>query len=201
MINQISRAFVWGSILVLTIAGCDPAPKKRVYHYPPNSLRVVYEGAEQPTGCLVASVAMAANYYLGDHKYSENMMMEQVRQMGLNETRVGDLQKFLARDDLDLFSLTGQMSDEPPLGLEYLLVKRGYPVICIINRQSDDPAYNHAVVVIGVSTNSVTGYADTIHYFDPASPQQLHSDDAALFEIMWGRCHNAMMFVTRPPAD
>jgi ABC-type bacteriocin/lantibiotic exporter with double-glycine peptidase domain len=180
-------------------AGCQQ-PKEKVHHYPRGALQVPYEGATSHTTCLVASTAMAANYLEGQHTYSEQSMLRQLKQMGMDETRVGALKQFLARDGLHLLAFKGDLDDKPPLGLEYLLEKRGYPVICVINYdESGDPDYNHAVVVIGISENPGPVSTDVIHYFDPVSQHQLHTVDDATFKQMWARSGQAMMIVTRAP--
>ncbi len=187
-----------GSLLT---TGCQE-PKEKVYRYPRGAIQVPYEAATSHTTCLVASVAMAANYLEKEHTYSEKRMLRQLKDMGLDETRVGDLKKFLARDGLHLLAFKGRLDAKPPLGLEYLLQKRGYPVICVINYDdADNPDYNHAVVVIGISKNLGPVSTDVIHYFDPASTYQLHTVDDATFERMWARSGRAMMIVARAPEE
>lgn len=198
-------SWAWAAVglliaLMSCAAGCEE-PGKPVMRYPPGALRVPYEEATDHSTCLVASVAMAANYLLGEHKFSEKVIGAELKQMNLDPTRVGDLQLYLSRHGLYMGAYRGRLDDQPPLGLRYLLNERGYPVICVINRAGQGPEYNHAVVVIGISENPGGLMADTIHYFDPSSPKQLVSTDALDFEQMWGRCQHAMMFVTRPPTQ
>ncbi len=185
--------------MLIVTAGCEE-PGKPVMRYPPGALQVPYEEASDHSTCLVASVAMAANYLMGEHKYSEKLISEELKQMKLDPTRVGDLQLYLSRQGLYMGAFRGRLDDQPPLGLRYLVKQRGYPVICVINRAGQGPEFNHAVVVIGISENPNGPAADTIYYFDPSSPKQLASADALAFELMWGYCQHAMMFVTRPPS-
>jgi len=168
--------------------------------YPPGSLPVRYEPATKHTTCLVASVAMAANYLLGERRFSEEGLLLDIRQAGLNESNVADVKAYLQRHGLYLITLTGKLDEKPPTGLKYWLANRGYPVICVINREPDNPAFNHAVVVTGISANPEGVSVDNIHYFDPSSAQPLHSVEAAAFDILWGRGQYAMMIVVAPPA-
>jgi hypothetical protein len=69
----------------------------------------------------------------------------------------------------------------------------------VINRQAGNPAQNHAVVVIGISKIAQEESADRIHYLDPSSPVQLHSEAPAVFETNWARGEHAMMIVVQPP--
>ena len=71
----------------------------------------------------------------------------------------------------------------------------------MINRDPVDPNFNHAVVLIGISTTGDVESADRIHYLDPSSADRLHADDAATFEALWARGQHAMMVVISPPPD
>ncbi|UCD28198.1 MAG: hypothetical protein JSV03_14065 [Planctomycetota bacterium] len=189
------NVFVMGLSVIL--AGCG-APS-RVEKYPAEALRVVYEDATTPSSCLVASVAMAANYLLGEREFSEALMLHELDHRDLNATSVGDLKEYLGEKGLHMVTLSGRMSDTPPTGLGYWLKKRGYPVVCVINDEEGNPELNHAVVVIGIWSNPETGSVDTIHYFDPSSVEALHSIEAATFETRWARGQHAMMIVIKPP--
>ncbi len=182
------------------LAGCSGP--NRVARYPDGALRVRYEEAGTFSTCLVASVTMAGNYLLGERRLTENRIRNDLKQAGRDETRVGDLKDYLAETDerLHLVTLTGQLNDEAPTGLGYWLNQRGYPVICVINRDPEDAAFNHAVVVIGISPNPTGGSADIVHYLDPSSVEPLHSTEAPVFEQVWARCNHAMMIVVPPPA-
>jgi len=177
--------------------GCETP--NRIARYPEGSLRVRYEEATTHSSCLVASVAMAANYMVGEWRFSENVIREDLQRAGLDESRVGDLKTYLAGKGLHLVTLAGSLDGKPPASLRYWLLKRGYPVICIINRDPVDPNFNHAVVLIGISTTGDIESTDRIHYLDPSSVDPLHADDAATFETIWARGQYAMMVVVSPP--
>lgn len=185
---------------VLMTAGCQEP--KRVVTYPDRSLRVRYEPATTYSTCLVASVAMSANYLLDDRTFTETAIRSDLRRMGLDETRVGDLKTYLtqSRPPLHLATLSGSLDDKPPTGLRWWLEHRGFPVICVINRDPVDPAFNHAVVVIGISANVGDASADIIHYLDPSLDEPLRSEPLAAFDVLWGRSGHAMMIVLNTPA-
>ncbi len=180
------------------MAGCAAPPRKVVTH-PPGTLPVIYEQSTAHSTCLVASAVMAANYVLDRRVLTEAGVRQELVARGLDETRVADIRAFLAERDLHLVVLQGRLDGEPPVGLEYWLRNRGYPVICVINRQSGDPAFNHAVVVIGISSNPDRPGVDIIHYLDPSSAEPLHSVERAVFEILWSGGDHAMMVVIQPP--
>ena len=184
---------------LLGISGCGNP--NRVAKYPEGTLHVRYEPATSYSTCLVASVAMAGNYLFGEHRYSENGLLNDLRRAGRDETRVGDLKDHLAGDGLYLSVLSGHLGDEPPTGMGHWLKNRGYPVICVINRVSQDPAFNHAVVVIGISPNPKDGSTDIVYYLDPSAPEPLHAAAPAAFERLWARCEHAMMIVAEAPAS
>lgn len=192
------------AILLLLLAICLPGCQqpKRSFRLPPGCLPVRYEAATTYSSCLVASVAMAANYVLNDRKFSEGQIRSDLKRLGYDETRVGDLQAYLRGEPggLHLVALAGELDDNPPIGLKYWLEQRGYPVICVINRDPrSDPAFNHAVVVIGICTNPNGCSADIIHYLDPSSAAQLHSATADEFEVLWASGEHAMMVVCQKP--
>lgn len=188
----------WGLTAGL-LAGCDTP--SRIVKYPEGSLQVQFEDATAHSTCLVASVAMAANYLLGERVYTEAGIRQALHRAGLYETRVGDLQTYLANEKLHMVVLKGTLDGKPPLSLRYWLQNRGYPVICVINRRDNSPSFNHAVVAIGISRTLEGPPADSIHYLDPASPLQLHSEGLDAFETLWARGENAMMIVVAPPPD
>jgi len=166
--------------------------------HPPGTLPVRYEEATTYSACLVASVAMASNYLLDRTKFSTDGILQEMKQADLDETRVGDVKRYLAGQDLYLVTLTGTIDGKPPTGLNYWLTTRGYPVICVINHEGENPAFNHAVVVIGISANLEEGSTDRIHYFDPSAEEPLQSVDRATFEPLWSRGQHAMMIVVMP---
>lgn len=197
----------WGGLpAAVVIAACLATgcqQPKRLFRLPKDCLPVRYEAATTHSSCLVASVAMAANYLLGDRQFSERQIQVDLKRLGYDETRVGDLKKYLQQvpERLYLVSLAGCLDPEPPAGLRYWLEKRGYPVICVINRDPGaNPSFNHAVVVIGISANQNRGSADIIHYLDPSSVDQLHSTTTDEFEVLWSSGEYAMMVVCQAPA-
>jgi hypothetical protein len=201
--KQSEWALLFG-YLVLALAGCESTEKEKRQpaKYPQDTLRVRYESAESYSTCLVASISMSANYVLGKREFSEESIRTALKSTGRDETLVADLKAYLAEQGLHLITLTGRIDGKPPVRLGYWVQSRGYPVICIINRDPEsDPGFNHAVVVIGISANPEDGAADKIHYFDPSAPQPLQSDPVARFQTFWGRCDRAMMIVVAPPSD
>jgi len=188
------RVMLIGTAFVL--AGCQSP--NRIAKYPPGSLRVCYEEATSHSSCLVASVAMAANYVVGERRFSEGGIRADLKRAGLDESRVGDLKTYLADQGLHLVTLAGRLDGNPPLGVKYWLLSRGYPVICVINRDPVDPNFNHAVVLIGISTTDNIESTDRIHYLDPSSAAMMHTDEAAIFETAWARGQHAMMVVVVP---
>ena len=76
-------------------------------------------------------------------------------------------------------------------------------MVCVINRKSDDPQYNHAVVVIGVQRKEGSDgeSAELLHYLDPASERGLEQAETETFEKWWERGRRAMMIVLVPPAE
>lgn len=180
--------------------GCEQP--RRTYRLPPDCLPVRYEAATTHATCLVSSVVMASNYLLGDRRLSERGVQVDLKRLGYDETRVGDFKAYLRQlpERLYLVTLTGQLDAKPPTGLRYWLEQRGYPVICVVNRDpAADPGFNHAVVVIGISKNHKGLSADIVHYLDPSSVQQLHSDPIDEFETIWAGGDHAMMIVCQEP--
>ncbi len=186
-------------LLAIALIGCDGP--RRTEQYPPGALPVRYEAATTHSTCLVAGVAMAANYLLGQPKFTEKRIREELRQSGRDETLVADLKGYLEEKGLYLLTLSGQLNSKPPTDLAWWVEKRGYPAICVINRDPADPAFNHAVVVIGISRKPGGDSVDMIHYFDPSTRQRLYSSEAAAFEVLWARGQRAMMIVVAPPPD
>ncbi len=193
-------AVIGVACVLIALAGCEGTPR-RALKYPEGTIPVRYEEATSYSTCLVASVAMAGNHLLGERRFSETGIVRDLRRAGLDETRVGDLKRYLDGQGLHLVTLRhGRFDDEPPLGLRYWIDGRGYPAICIINRDPEaDPAFNHAVVVIGISSQTGAPEADIIHYIDPSTEQRLHSDPAPLFEMLWTPSDRAMLLVVEPP--
>jgi len=191
----------WSGLLALLavslfwLVGCAP---QRLAKYPEGSLRVVYEPAGSFSSCLVASVTMAANYLRDERKFTEPGVRQELQAAGLDESKVGDVKAYLAKKGLYLVTLTGEVDGKPPTSLRYWLRKRGYPVICVINRHGVDPRFNHAVVVVGFSATAGADPADIIHYLDPSSSQVLISEKVTAFEAAWAHGQHAMMIVVAP---
>ncbi|GMV97034.1 MAG: hypothetical protein AMXMBFR83_13930 [Phycisphaerae bacterium] len=178
-------------------AGCGA--NRRVVSYPPDALIVAYEPATTYSTCLLAATAMAANYLEDRRRFTVPAMLAELRRAGADESRVGDVRRYLADKGLHLVALSGRLDDKPEEGLSFWLNAKGYPPICIINRTGDNPAFNHAVVVIGIQSRADS--TETIHYLDPSADPPLFSCDRSAFETLWGRCGRAMLLVVRPPAD
>ena len=193
-----ATSFLLGEITLLFGTACE---QPRTFPgYPADTLRVRYEGSTRYSGCLIACVAMAGNYLADTRLFSETEIRKEMERAGLDEIRISDVRKFLENKGLHLMTLSGRLGGRPPASLAYWVNQRGYPAICVINRQPDDPAFNHAVVVIGISPTGPVESADTIHYLDPSSPKHLHTEKAAVFEANWARGEHAMMIVVSPPA-
>lgn len=186
--------------LSLPIAGCEQP--NRLVQYPPGALPVRYESATAHSSCLVAAVCMGARYLEPASGYTEPGMRRDLAAAGLDETRVGDLKTYLAGEGLHLVTLTGELGDKPLYGMDYWLNGRGHPVICVINLEgADAEAFNHAVVVIGISSNRSGDSPDIIHYLDPSSPEPLMRLEAPAFDELWSRGQHAMMVVTLPVGE
>lgn len=187
--------------LILTLgpllAGCEETNKR--VQYPPGALPVRYESATTHSSCLVAGVAMGARYLLPASDYTEPKIRRDLAAGGLDESRVGDLKRYLAGEGLHLVTLTGELGDRPLFGMGYWVRSRGHPVLCVINQEGPDAeAFNHAVTVIGISSNQNPDLPDIIHYFDPSAAEPLHSLAAPAFDELWSRGQHAMMVVTMP---
>lgn len=183
--------------ILMALAGCDhPRPPMT---FPPNTLPVRYEPSTSHTTCLVASVAMASNYLLGERRLTEVSIREEMKAAGRDETSIEDLRTYLQGKGLYLLTLSGELDGKPPASLRYWLLERGYPVICVINRNGDDPAFNHAVVVTGIEHTDPAVSADKIVYLDPSVGQVLHKDEEKEFDLLWQRGRRAMLIVVNPP--
>ncbi len=192
------RLLIPGVTLALLASGCQPPPVLRTF--PEGSLPVHYVPATAPTTCLIAGVAMAANYLLGERRFTEAGIRQDLKIAGLDETSTSDLKTYLESKHLYLLTLCGELTDKPPAGLKYWLQSRGYPVVCVINRQGVEPAFNHAVVVTGIS-KTPDGSADIVYYLDPAGGRPMSSCPPEEFESLWARGQHAMMIVVAPPPD
>ena len=185
-------------IVFLTATGCE-APKRKFTTYPPGTLPVPYEVASTPSSCLVASVTMAANYLLGQHRFTEPGVRSAMKEQLLDETSVADMRTFLGTQGLDLIALSGQLDGKPTVGLRFWVERKGYPAIAIINKLGDDPKFNHAVVVTGFSADAGSPPADIVYYLDPSTREPLQSAGRAEFEKYWALGDHAMLLVVAPP--
>lgn len=193
-----------GRLMICLLAGLSAAgcvPPRPVLTHPPGTLRVSYERSETHTGCLAASSAMAANYLLGRHEWTQARLCEQMRAVGLDERKVADIKAFLGQRGLYVVTLSGTLDGSPPTGLGHWVGSRGYPVVCVINYQGQDPAYNHAVVVTGFSAKAGAEATDKVYYLDPSTERPLHEVPAAAFEALWAPSGRAMLLVIQPPAS
>ena len=181
--------------LLAGLAGCE-APK-RLITYPEGTLPVQYEPATTHSTCLVASVAMAANYLVGSRQLTETGIRQAVKAAGKDETSIEDLEN----RQLYMLTLSGRLNAKPPVDLGYWVRTRGYPVICVLNQNDDDPAFNHAVVVTGIVKASEAQKADTIYYLDPSTPRPMQSLTPEEFDRAWARAGRAMIIVVAPPPE
>lgn len=194
------RRFLVMILLLPAAVGCE-TPAKTV-RYPEGALPVRYESSATASGCLAASIAMASNYLLGNTRYTEASLIRDMRAARLDESSIGDVKTFLEKQGLYVITLSGQLGGKPPGRIEYWLKERGYPVICVVNRDPQgDSAFNHAVVVIGISPKSDEKSADIIQYLDPSAREPLQSADAVAFDVLWTRGQHAMMIVVAPPPE
>jgi ABC-type bacteriocin/lantibiotic exporter with double-glycine peptidase domain len=192
---------ITGVVVSAWSTGCRTDQTLR--RHPPGVLQVRYQSADDHAGCLTASVAMAANYVLGEYRLNEKQLRWDLAQAGLDPTRVEHVKRHLDQLGLHLVTLSGTMDEKPPLGLRYWILKKGYPTICVINTYGSDPAFNHAVVVVGFSKMGGGKSADTmgVYYLDPSSAEPLHKLPVSEFERFWGQSGHAMMVVVRPPGS
>lgn len=198
--NQTTLLRIGGlTILALCLAsGCE-APKSKFTTYPPGTLPVPYQEASAPSSCLVASVSMAANYLLADHRLAEPAARAAMKEKELDEAQVVDVKKYLADQGLDMIVLSGRLDGKPTEGLRFWVEQKGYPAICIINRHGEDPKFNHAVVVTGFSGDANGQQADIVYYLDPSTREPLQFLELAEFDRYWARGNRAMLLVVAPP--
>jgi hypothetical protein len=199
--RRLSRVLFIGIITagLFAAGGCE-APRPKFTTHPPGTLPVHYEEASTPTSCLVASAVMAANYLLGQPRFTEPGVRKAMKEQRLDETQVTEMQTFLVGQGLDLIALSGRLDGKPTLGLRFWVERKGYPVICIINRLGEEPKFNHAVVVTGFSEGAGSPPADIVYYLDPSTREPLQSVPATEFEKYWHRGNNTMLLVVAPPA-
>ncbi|GMU23953.1 MAG: hypothetical protein AMXMBFR13_40300 [Phycisphaerae bacterium] len=198
MIARLTRVLALLGGLVLA-SGCQTP--RRLETYPPGALPVPYEAATTYSSCLLASTAMAANYTVDALRFSEKQMLADFQHQRADVSRVGEVKRYLKERGLHLMTVEGGLDGPPPRGLRDWLTVRRYPVICVINREGADPAFNHAVVVIGVSSKADAESSDTIYYLDPSTQHPLHACTPGEFEELWSRGGHAMMVVLVPPRE
>ncbi len=196
---HVKQLWLCGLLTAVCVAGCQV--ERPPVTYPPGTLPVRLEPSTSHRTCLVACAAMAANYLLGERRFTESSIREELRLSGRDETGIDDLKAYLAEKGLHLVSLAGRIDGKPPTALRYWLAERGYPVICIINREGANPAFNHAVVVTGIQAKSGESPTDIITCLDPSLPQAVQNVSAAEFDILWERGQHAMMIVVAPPVE
>jgi len=179
------------------MAGCQRP--QTVDAFPAGAIPVRYVPADDPTDCLAASVVMSANYVLGHDQFTTKKMRQELRGAGMDPSRTADVRSWLESYDLYLTPLVGELTDKPPLGLVWWVQKRGYPMVCVINRHAGDSAYNHAVVVIGFEFDAGSPQSATVHVLDPASPRRLESWERDVFDHYWASAGRVMMPIYEAP--
>src|SRR5690606_34847549 len=104
----------WRGIVVVAmlavgplLVGCE-APR-RLVTFAPGAVPVVYEPATSYSECLVAGVAMAANYLEDSQRFTAEKISAELRTAGGDETKVADLKAYLAERGLHLLVLAGRM--------------------------------------------------------------------------------------------
>ncbi len=182
------------TIVVLLTTGCHR--QIAVDAYPPNALKVRYVSATDFTDCLLASAVMCVNYVVGQDRFAATRVREQMASEGFDLTRVGDVRAYLADRRIKLIPLKGELTTEPPMGLAWWVVSRGYPVICVVNQEEGAPEeFNHAVVVIGVDLDDNSDEVGDVIVLDPASQKRLERWDRETFLSRWVPTGNVMLLV------
>jgi hypothetical protein len=193
--------FIPVTLLMLFAPACYK--REAIDVYPPNSLHVRYEDVSSDQSCLVASVVMAANYVDPHAELRESAALQEIADAGMDETLVADVKKWIDSKGFKLIHLKGQFNNQPPFGMHYWVQNRGYPVVCIVEKEEDKPSeelsFHHAVVVIGVDVDANVDNVDRIHYIDPISIKRLEFDTADDFEASWARGGYGMLLVILPP--
>ncbi len=181
-------------LAIILTTGCHR--RIAVDEYPQSALKVRYVAATDFTDCLLASAVMCTNYVIGQDRFKAPRVREQLASEGLDLTRVGDVRLFLADRHIKLIALKGELGNEPPLGLAWWVISRGYPVICVVNEEEGAPEeFNHAVVVIGVELDDTEGAVGDVIVLDPASQKRLERWDRETFLSRWQPTGNVMLLV------
>jgi hypothetical protein len=196
------RRFVFVVLAGLAVTIPSGACRKRVAvdRYPAGTLRVRYAPAGDYTDCLIASVVMCANYVVNAERYTTAGLRRDLEAAGLDHTRVGDLQAWLADQAFQMTPLRGDLTRRPPLGLGWWVLERGYPVICVINKHAGNPEFNHAVLVIGLDLDDDIGRVTAVSALDPASEKRLVRWDRSMFAHYWGSAGRVMLPLFERPA-
>jgi hypothetical protein len=172
-----------------------------VEDYPPGAMRVRYVAATDYSECLVASVVMCGNYVLNSNRMTPEQVERDLADAGLDHTRVGDMRTWLKTQGIQMTPLKGRYSSEPPNGLAWWVLDRGYPVICVVNRHAGDAEYNHAVLVIDVKINETSEAPEGVYVLDPASPKRIEHIERQMFEHYWGSAGSVMLPLFEAPHE
>ncbi len=184
-------------VLAGGIAGCQK--RIAIDDRPPETIAVRYVPADGYSDCLVASAVMCGNYVLDSQRLAPRDVRSAIKAAGGDATRVGDMQRYLAGQGLRMVPLRGRFSAEPPLGLAWWVLGRGYPMICVINRHAGNAEYNHAVVVVGFRPADAARGEMRVYLLDPAAPKRLACWDRFLFEHYWGSAGWVMLPIFEEP--
>ncbi len=185
-----------GSCLIVLVLNTGCYRRIAVDQYPSNALKVRYVAATDLTDCLLASSVMCMNYLAGQDRFAAPRLRQQMSADGLDMTRVGDMREFLADRRIKLIPLKGELAADPPLGLIWWVVSRGYPVICVVNQEEGAPEeFNHAVVVIGVDVDDNKDIVGDVILLDPASQKRLERWTPEKFLERWIPTGKAMLLM------
>jgi len=194
---------LWALAAGLIVPGALGATCNRrlaVDQYPPGVLRVRFVAASGYTDCLVAGAVMCANYVTGQKRLSPEEARSELAAAGLDPSRITDVRRWLKKEHFELTPLRGEFTDTEQVGLGWWVLRRGYPVICVINKFAGNADYNHAVVVIGFDGPGSAESAEAIYLLDPASPKRLERWDRLTFEHYWAGGGRFMLPLYQTPS-
>jgi len=183
------------------LLGATCNPRIAVDTFPPGVLRVRFVQAAGYTDCLVVSAVMCANYVAGRDRIAAGRVSDELAAAGLDRTKVADVQRWLREHGYELTPLRGELSDVERVGLGWWVLRRGYPVICVVNKFAGDADYNHAVVVIGFDGAASAEAAEGVYLLDPASPKRLERWDRLTFQHFWAGAGYAMLPLYQTPDE